>query len=257
MRFLNPPITEAILDITVNLRDDFNYEELLKFHENVKDSFPTLQKRIALQGGVEINLENPDEINSQLFSISNKPEGYIFISDDQKRIIQARLNGFTFSKLKPYESWESFYGEAYQLWQNYVQVTSPIEVVRLALRYVNQIMIPVIENNNIELRDYVKTLPEISSNLSAVMEGYFMQVIIAHPEYQPSKAIINQTIGQVTENDKGEKAVPLIFDIDVFQQVNLYHSDDEIKRIFELNLRGFRDKIFFNSITDKTEELFK
>lgn len=255
MRFLNPPITEAILDITVNLHDNFNYEELLKFHENIKDSFPTLQKRMALQGGFEFNLENPDEINSQLFSVSNKPKGYIFISHDHKRIIQARLNGFTFSRLKPYESWESFYGEAYQLWQQYAQITSPTEVVRLALRYVNQIMIPA--TGTIELKDYVKTLPEISSNLSVVMEGYFMQVIVAHPEYQPSRAIINQTIGQVTENDKGEKAVPLIFDIDVFQQVNLHHSDDEIKKVFELNLRCFRDEIFFKSIADKTEELFK
>ncbi|WP_373528440.1 TIGR04255 family protein [Nostoc sp.] len=255
MRFLNPPITEAIIDITVNLHDNFNHEELLNFHENIKDSFPIIQKRMALQGGFEFNLENLDGINSQLFSVSNKPEGYIFISHDQKRIIQARLNGFTFSRLKPYESWESFYGEAYQLWQQYAQITSPTEVVRLALRYVNQIMIPA--TGTIELKDYVKTLPEISSNLSVVMEGYFMQIVVAHPDYQPSRAIINQTIGQISENKKGEKAYPLIFDIDVFQEVNLHHDDDKIKKVFELNLRGFRDEIFFKSITDKTEELFK
>ncbi|MDZ8260729.1 MAG: TIGR04255 family protein [Nostoc sp. ChiQUE01b] len=76
MRFPNPPITEAIFDITVNLHENFNYEELLKFHENIKDSFPNIQKRMALQGGFEFNLENPDEINSQLLSVSNKPEEY-------------------------------------------------------------------------------------------------------------------------------------------------------------------------------------
>jgi len=255
MRFINPPITEAILDITVNFHDDFNHEKLLNFHENIKDSFPNVQKRMALQGDFEFNLENPDEINSQLFSVSNKPEGYIFISHDQKRIIQARLNGFTFSRLKPYESWEIFYGEAYQLWQQYAQITSPTEVVRLALRYVNQIMIPA--TGAIELKDYVKTLPEISSNLSVVMEGYFMQIVVAHPEYQPSRAIINQTIGQISENEKGEKVCPLIFDIDVFQQVNIAPNDDAIKDIFEWNLRSFRDEIFFKSITQKTQELFR
>lgn len=255
MRFINPPITEAILDITVNFHDDFNHEKLLKFHENIKDSFPNVQKRMALQGDFEFNLENPDEINSQLFSVSNKPEGYIFISHDQKRIIQARLNGFTFSRLKPYESWEIFYGEAYQLWQQYAQITSPTEVVRLALRYVNQIMIPA--TGAIELKDYLKTLPEISSNLSVVMEGYFMQIVVVHPDYQPSKAIINQTIGQVTENEKGEKVYPLIFDIDVVQEVNLDPENDVIKEIFEVNLRTFRNEIFFKSITEKTQELFK
>ncbi|MBD0262408.1 MAG: TIGR04255 family protein [Tolypothrix sp. Co-bin9] len=255
MRFLNPPITEAILDITVTLHDDFNDEVLLAFHKDIREDFPHIQKRMAFQGGFEFNLEKPEEINPQLFSISNKPEGYIFVSHDQKRIIQARLNGFTFSRLKPYESWETFYREAYKLWQQYAQITSPREVIRLALRYVNQIMIPA--EGTIELKDYVKTLPEISNNLSVVMESYFMQILIAHSEYKPSKAIINQTIGQISENEKGEKTYPLIFDIDVFQEVNLAPNDDAIKDIFELNLRGLRDEIFFKSITEKTQELFR
>ncbi|MFQ4142420.1 TIGR04255 family protein [Chlorogloeopsis sp. ULAP02] len=255
MRFPNPPITEAIFDITVNLRDSFNHEILLNFHEEVKEAFPNIQKRMAFQGGLELKVDDIDEINPQLLPISNKPEGYIFISQDQKRIIQARLNGFTFSRLKPYESWESFYREAYQLWEKYAQLVSPVKVTRLALRYINQILIPA--TGTIELKDYIRTVPEISNDLSVIMEDYFMQILVVHPDYRPSRAIINQTIGQVTENEKGERVVPLIFDIDVFQQVNLHHDDEEIKKIFELNLRSFRDEIFFKSINDKTKELFK
>lgn len=255
MRFLNPPITEAILDITVTLHDDFNNESLLDFHKDIKESFPNVQKRIAFQGGFEFNLEKLDEISPQLLSISNKAEGYTFVSHDQKRIIQARLNGFTFSRLKPYESWENFYGEAYRLWEKYAQITCPTKVVRLALRYVNQILIPA--EGTIELKNYISTLPEISNNLSVVMEGYFMQILVAHPEYQSSRAIINQTIGSISENEKGEKVYPLIFDIDVFQEVSLVPNDDAIKDIFELKLRGLRDEIFFKSITEKTQELFR
>lgn len=257
MRFLNPPITEAIFDIIVNLRDDFNYEELLTFQEDIKESFPNIQKRMALQGGFEFNLEKPEEINPQLFSISNQPEGYIFVSNDQKRIIQAKLEGFTFSKLKPYQSWKDFYGEAYQLWQKYVEITSPLKVVRLALRYVNKIIIPIPEEGGIELKQYIKTLPEIPSDLSVAIESYFMQLVLSHTQYQPSRAIINQTIGQMLENDEGNKAYPLIFDIDVFQEVNLSPNDKEIKNIFEANLKCFREDIFFNSITEKTKELFQ
>ncbi|WP_392407426.1 TIGR04255 family protein [Chlorogloeopsis fritschii PCC 9212] len=255
MIFPNPPITEAIFDITVNLRDSFNHEILLTFHEEVKESFPNIQKRMAFQGGIELKLDNLDEIHPQLLPISNKPEGYIFVSQDEKRVVQARLNGFTFSRLKPYESWESFYTEANQLWEKYAQLTSPVKVTRLALRYINQILIPA--TGTVELKNYIKTVPEISNDLSVIMEDYFMRIIVAHADYRPSKAIINQTIGQVTENEKGERVVPLIFDIDVFQQVNLQHDDEEIKNIFELNLRSFRDEIFFKSITNQTKELFK
>ena len=48
------------------------------------------------------------------------------------------------------------------------------------------------------------------------------------------------------------------FDIDVFQEVNLEANDDQtIKMIFEENLRGLRNEIFFKSITETAEELFK
>jgi len=46
-------------------------------------------------------------------------------------------------------------------------------------------------------------------------------------------------------------------DIDVFQEVNLSPDDEEIKNIFEANLKCFREDIFFKSITEKTEELFR
>ena len=84
-----------------------------------------------------------------------------------------------------------------------------------------------------------------------------MQLVLSHTEYQPSRAIINQTIGQMVENDESKKAYPLILDIDVFQEVNLSPDDEEIKNIFEANLKCFREDIFFKSITEKTEELFR
>ncbi|WP_336604409.1 TIGR04255 family protein [Tolypothrix bouteillei] len=223
----------------------------------MKESFPNIQKKIALQGGFELNLEKPEEINPRLFSMSNQPEGYIFISNDKEKIIQAKLQGFTFSKLKPYQSWQDFYGEAYQLWQKYVEITSPLKVVRLGLRYVNQINIPLTGEGGIELKQYIKTLPEMPSDLSVVIEGYFMQLVLSHTQYQPSRAIINQTIGQMLENQESKKAYPLIFDIDVFQEVNLDPDDEEIGKIFEVNLKGFREDIFFKSITEKTKELFQ
>jgi uncharacterized protein (TIGR04255 family) len=257
MSFPNPPITEAILDITVNVDKNFDHTRLLDIHEDIKEDFPTYQKKMAFKGGIEFNLENPDEIiNPQLLSISNKPEGYIFISEDEKRIIQAKLNGFTFSKLKPYKGWEKFYKEAYQLWQKYAEITSPTQVTRLGLRYVNQIMIPA--EGDVELNNYMKILPGIPNDLAVTMEGYFMQVRVCHPEYQPSRAIINQTIAEVMDNEKGKQVYPLIFDIDVFQEVNLEANDHEtIKSIFEGNLRWLRNEIFFKSITETAKELFK
>jgi len=48
----------------------------------------------------------------------------------------------------------------------------------------------------------------------------------------------------------------LIFDIDVFRQVEYNKNMNEIWNDFD-KLRNFKNDIFFNSITDKTKELFR
>ncbi|MDJ0619333.1 MAG: TIGR04255 family protein [Calothrix sp. MO_192.B10] len=259
MRFPNPPITEAVFDIRVKLREDFNYEELLEFQNKVKESYPTKKEIRGIKGGIQVNLETPAKIHPNILSVSNDIEGYVFISNDDKKLIQAKLQGFTFSQLRPYQGWDKFSDEAYQLWEKYAQTTLPLKVVRLALRYVNQIMIPVTQEEKIELSNYIKTFPEVSNDLSDLsIESYFMRLVLNSKDYEPSRAIINQTIGQLTKNNENQEFLPLIFDIDVFQEVDILPNNiNLIKTIFEDNFKKFRDDIFFNSITEETRELFK
>lgn len=55
-----------------------------------------------------------------------------------------------------------------------------------------------------------------------------------------------------TESQK----LPLIFDIDVIKKANFMKKESDIWMDFNL-LRQFKNEIFFNSITEKTKELFK
>ena len=50
--------------------------------------------------------------------------------------------------------------------------------------------------------------------------------------------------------------LPLIFDIDVWKLTNYKSDDEEMWKEFE-KLRKFKNDVFFNSITEKTKELFK
>ena len=78
-----------------------------------------------------------------------------------------------------------------------------------------------------------------------------MQLTIPNPDIE-ANAIINETI----ENVSNSQRLPLIFDIDVFREVNIVENKQEIWATFD-QLRDFKNEIFFNSITDKTRELFK
>ena len=156
MRFPNSPITEAIFDIKVNLPDGFELEKLLTFQDKIKQEFPHKREHVQIQGSLEFD----EGLLPETMLFSSKQAGYVFSSEDKKRVIQVKMDGFTFSRLKPYESWENFYGEAYKLWEYYRETAFPKEVIRVALRYINRILIPT--EDRIELKKYITTVPEIS-----------------------------------------------------------------------------------------------
>lgn len=241
--FPNAPITEALLDIRVELPEDVTLARLEVFHDLVKDSFPEKQERISFTTDLKLSQEG-----AQALSTSGGPEGYLFRSPTGKKIVQARLDGFTFNKLKPYENWKVFRSEARELWNQYFQITDPIKITRIALRYINKIEIPLPIK---DFKEYILTTPEIAPKLPQGLAYFFMRLDIPNPDIG-ANAIITQTMENPTENQR----LPLIFDIDVFQNTTYIGNKTEIWEEFE-KLRSFKNDLFFNSITEKTKELFK
>lgn len=241
--FPNAPITEALLDIRVELPEDVTLARLEVFHDFVKDNFPEKQERISFTSGFKLSQEGP-----QPLSTSGGPDGYLFRSPTVGKIVQARLDGFTFNKLKPYENWKVFRSEARELWNQYFQITDPIKITRIALRYINKIEIPLPIK---DLKEYILTTPEIAPKLPQGLAYFFMRLDIPNPD-TGATAIITQTMENPTENQR----LPLIFDIDVFQNTTYIGNKTEIWEEFE-KLRSFKNDLFFNSITEKAKELFK
>ncbi len=242
-RFSNAPITEALLDIRAKLPPGVDLTRLANFQDAVKELYPARRERFSWQGGFQVKPGEPPEI----FHPSGGPDGYLFTSKDGKQIVQARLDGFTFNRLKPYDGWESFRDEAKQHWERYRKIATPEMVSRVALRYINRMEIPLPMK---DFRDYVLTTPEIAPKVPQGLAGFFMRLVIPD-EKSRSIAIITQTM-----EDPGERVLPLIFDIDVFQEAAFEAEGEEMWKVFE-HLRGYKNEIFFNSITERTKDLFK
>ena len=162
--------------------------------------------------------------------------------------MQARLDGFTFNKLKPYEKWEIFFKEARTLWDLYIKAANPLKITRIALRYVNRIEIPLPVS---DFKEYIKTIPEIAPSLPYKLERFFMQFVMPNNEIEAT-AIITQTIEPPAPNQKR----PLIFDIDVWKLTDYKGNTEEMWEVFE-KLRMFKNEIFNESITEKAKELFQ
>jgi len=243
--FPNAPITEALLDITAKLPDGVGLNLFEEFQENIKDRFEERKTRHSIQTELKIS---PGKIESAPIVTKDRADGYIFRSTNENKIVQTRLDGFTFNKLRPYENWTKFNNEAQELWQLYNRIAKPITIDRIALRYINRIEIPI---PFADFSEYILTNPQIAPGLPQAVSHFFMRIEVPNSEID-AIAIITQTIQKLT----GSQKLPLIFDIDVIKEVNYSGELLEIWDDFE-KLRIFKNEIFFNSITEKTKELFK
>ncbi len=235
------PITEAILDLKVILPDNFPIERFLDIHARVRDRFPTSEPihvgSLAIQAGPEIQID-----------ASRQHSGFLFRSKDGLRIFQATLQGFTFNRLAPYNSWEEFSNDARNLWEIYKDICKPAFVTRAAVRYINRIDIPV--EGPIKLQDYLKTAPDIASGLPQKnLSSFFMQHQIPQEDLN-CMLVINETLAL----PPSPGFISVIFDIDLFRQ-QAWQSDDEDIWDFLTQLRERKNQVFRESITEKTEEL--
>jgi hypothetical protein len=103
----NAPITEALLDSRVGLPSGTRLKQLDAMHASIRDRYPKRRTRRRIEGTLE---SQGDDL--RLTPSPAKEDGYLFSSADGKRIVQARLDGFTFNRLKPYDTWEALRDEA-------------------------------------------------------------------------------------------------------------------------------------------------
>lgn len=242
-KLTKPPILEALLDIRVNLAPGFDVNELEKIHELVKADFEEKNVQKQFETKFEIKEGENPIVDSKKDQI-----GFVFKAKNGEKLMQAQKDGYTYNKLKSYEGWDQFIAEAKKFWEIYKKHAKPVSVNRLALRYIDLVEIPQPVEN---FKDYFLTTPEIAPEIPQALSEFIMRLVIPDP-ITKNVAIITESIDKAKLNDK---ILPLIFDTDVFQLVEL-KADHDFWPIFE-SLKDYKNKIFFGTFTKKALELFK
>ncbi len=240
----NAPIREALIDLRVALPDEVASEDLEAAYSHIRNQYP-VQKPIH-HGRFGIHFDFKAETHKTI-QAEQSSLGYRFESEDGKQIVQFRTNGFTFSRLAPYTSWEDVRGEAESLWKVYCDAAVPMRVTRIAARFINEIRIPLPFK---DFGEYLTAPPRIPEQLPQALSSYLLRIVLPEPKIG-AFAIITQALEEVKPDH-----APVILDIDTF--INQTPDDDDatIWRRLE-DLRNFKNNIFFESITEKALELFK
>ena len=240
--FKNAPIVEAVLDIQVQLPKNTSLEDLKTLGDHVKEHFPEIEERRVFKGGIRLGKE------TEIVSTTQKKLGYLFRSPQYKKLVQSRLDGFSFNKLKPYEEWKLFRDEARDLWDKYKEIARPTRISRIALRYINRIEVPFPIQ---DLSEYLQSGPVIPPNIPQDFKRFFTRIEILNNDIE-AIAILIQTM----EDPTGSDMLPLIVDIDAVKEKDYEGEMEDMWRDFE-ELHEFKNDVFFNIITEKTKELFR
>lgn len=234
------PITEALLDIQVSTREDLDLEDLRDFAAPLGTRYPTkrLHSQFESQIRVELGQDAPSVVTQHAV------RGFSFFSPAQDRVVQARRDGYTFSKLYPYDTWDELRREAQEIWNLYRAAARPTSVNRLAARYINRIPLPA---EPVQLQEWFNLHPEIPEQFGP-MEEFLIRSVVRHPANPGYRAIM--TLATHPPDPTGLPSV--ILDIDVFTHVDVEPASDRIWEILE-DLRVFKNDVFFGTITPKTE----
>ena len=177
-------------------------------------------------------------------------KGVRFRSSDEKHIAQFNRDGFVFSRLEPYLTWEELESEGKRLWNIYKDLAQPVEIQRLGLRFINRIKLPPGE---LLFEDYIQPAPSSPHGLELPFHGFMHKDTLGVPGH-PYAINVIRTIQQLNGGVDG--GVALILDIDVFTTQG-FDLDNTVLQRRLLEMRWLKNKVFFGSITAKALEMFR
>jgi uncharacterized protein (TIGR04255 family) len=239
------PITEAVIDIRVKLSSTTDVKSIDFLFEKIKSQYPVRQELRVSEFSFELK---PDE--DPIRTSKTRVNGYRYISADQKQIVQARLDGFTLSRLHPYTEWKDLRDEAKKLWQFYRGITKPEAITRVALRYINNLNMPFPIN---DFDEYLTAPPLVPKELPQGISSFLTRVVVTEPTLGIN-AIITQALELVPPMPETNR-LPVILDIDVFKQDPKGMEETAAWNTIE-QLRHFKNKVFDKSITPKLKETY-
>lgn len=235
---VNAPIREAVIDLRASFAELPDEEKFDRFREALHREFP----KSAPMRDVKFQINLSTEQASPTF----QSNGVRFEGTDETEIILCGSQSVSYSKLRPYDTWESFTKRAAYIAEIYWDVFEPEQVSRISTRFINDIGIP---DERFDFDDYLKLGPQIPDGLHQELSEFQNRLVSPQPDGQTVIILAMAFPGPGVESSPS-----IVLDIDVVRN-RLYANTSAAFESLE-ELRELKNLAFFNSITEKTLELF-
>lgn len=238
---------EAIIDLRVHVIEGMTVAQLEQALSEIDFGYQKKGPILRGQFGFSVNTEDSPPIAQTLLSETNII-GVRLHSADEKYVAQLTIEGFTLSRLAPYESWEALIKEAKRIWQIYRTCVKATRIQRTATRYINNLRLPIPLGDRFE--KFLTGLPVMPPDYPQSISS-FLQRFVVNDEASGSTAILTQALDQVTTAGP----LPVILDIDVFRDTK-FSADSRDVWDYLTDLRKLKNRFFFGALTEAAMELY-
>lgn len=177
-------------------------------------------------------------------------EGFIFRSTTQPSVVhQARRDGYTFSRLAPYENWRSLEAEARAGWAAYQAVLEPEELHSVVVRFINRLAFPF---DGFRLSRYFMTPPVSPSELGWQFHGFMHQTFYAVPG---SPCVVKVILASAFDATPRE-FLAFILDVEVTLKESLSATGKAMEAVLA-EMHDLKNKAFFHLLTGEALQLYK
>ena len=226
--YTKPPIVEAVFDIQCKVKDGFDLKGLkAAAEERLGNDYPNIRDQFI----------STHQVTPNGVSLNQGLRGYHFHSADGKQIVQFRSDGFTFNRLAPYSSWNALQPQAKQVWEMFNELAPVEEVSRIALRYINRLVLPT----GVPLSDWLHVRPAYDTLDGLTPTGFLTRMQFA--DGHGNLGAVNVT----TQPAQGQE-LPILLDIEATRFKAFDLNNEELWQIFS-DLRTLKNRLFDGSLT--------
>lgn len=239
-----PPIVEGLIDLRIRPNIPISKEIWDKLEAELKGAYPIRKSIRKIQASIKIDSEAGQTVSS-----SEDLIGFRYESESVPFVLQARVDGFSVSRLAPYTNWAELLAETQRFWSIYSSFIGDSTIIRIATRYINKLQLP---GPALDYDNYLTSGPKIPTGLPQTVIEFLMRNVVP---FEDQKAILILT--QASEPPTaGSSTYPVILDLDVFHEGAYDSREKQFWGILE-TLRTLKNKAFYAAITENTLELIR
>jgi len=223
------PIVEAMISVHTEAVDRAAFKTMEELNAGISKEFPTAE---VLSEYVETETGSSKRVN-----------GFRLLHYESKYAFSVNLDGMSFSRFAPYDTWEDLTENAERIWNHYSACFEPLALKDFSIRYINDLVLPATEDINTYLKTHIHVPDDFVSN--AVSNLFFrLEMPIAE-----DNALL--TLQEALKGRMNDSEVSVILDY----QLNYPALGMKRERLWGAikSKRKQKNQVFWGCITERME----